>query len=317
MKDKLVSIIIPTYNRSHFLPDTLNSILDQSYKYWECIVIDDHSEDDTDKLMTKVVKQDSRFIYKRRPDYLAKGANSCRNYGFELSKGEYINWFDSDDIMLPKHLEILVENLEAKSLDFVVGDSANFINLEKGTSGKPYQLDRSPVEISARDFAQQRIGWITDDFLGKRNTLMNTKFNTRIRTDGDEYNFFTRYLLKGYKGEFVNEVLSYHRIHENTLSNPELYDTARTYFKVSQIKYLTFLDIRNLGDIELKKWFLKGYMLNSFRMAKYKKVPFKLVSSVFYIFKYYPMQKAIAYFGSIFLALILNKGYNLLKYARQ
>ncbi|SFN33129.1 glycosyltransferase family 2 protein [Salegentibacter flavus] len=317
MKGKLVSIIIPTYNRGHFLVETLNSIQDQTYQNWECIIIDDHSEDNTQDLLMDIEEQDPRFRFFRRPNNLVKGANSCRNYGFSLSKGYYINWFDSDDIMVPEHLELLVGRLEEENLDFVVGDSANFINLEKSFSGKPYQFNRCEDEIiNATDFAQQRIGWITDDFLGRRNSLNNINFNTNIQTDGDEYNFFTRYLLEGYKGKFVNEILNYHRIHGDTLSNPKLYNSIQTYFKVSQIKYLTFLDIKNTAEKELKIWFLRGYMLNSFRVAGNRKIPYKFIDSIFHISKYYSFKNALAYFGSIVCAFICNRGYFLLKYTR-
>ncbi|MCM2302197.1 MAG: glycosyltransferase, partial [Flavobacteriaceae bacterium] len=94
MQIPLVSIIIPTFNRAHLIGETLDSILAQTYTNWECIVVDDGSSDNTHIVVGQYVAKDSRIKYVHRPEHMLKGPSSCRNYGFELSKGEYINWFD-------------------------------------------------------------------------------------------------------------------------------------------------------------------------------------------------------------------------------
>lgn len=99
MENPLVSIIIPTYNRSHTLGETLDSVLNQIYPNWECIIIDDGSTDKTEELVSSYVNKDARFQFHHRPKGRTKGANACRNYGFELSKGELIQWLDSDDLL--------------------------------------------------------------------------------------------------------------------------------------------------------------------------------------------------------------------------
>jgi glycosyltransferase involved in cell wall biosynthesis len=131
--NSLVSIIIPTYNRAHLIGDTLDSIQNQTYVNWECIVIDDGSTDRTEALLQRYIAKDSRFKYYQRPNNLPKGANACRNYGFSLSKGDFINWFDSDDIMAPNKLEVQVALLnqhheapycicQTKWVDKITGD---------------------------------------------------------------------------------------------------------------------------------------------------------------------------------------------------
>lgn len=99
MNQPLISIIIPTYNRAHLIGETLNSVLVQNYSNWECIVVDDGSVDDTETIVNEYVKKDNRFQFHKRPEAKIKGANICRNYGFDLSKGEWIKWLDSDDLM--------------------------------------------------------------------------------------------------------------------------------------------------------------------------------------------------------------------------
>ena len=99
MNNPLVSIIIPTYNRAHLIGETLDSVLVQTYQNWECIIVDDGSTDDTVEVVNNYVNKDARFQLHYRPIDRLAGGNAARNYGFEVSKGEYVNWLDSDDIM--------------------------------------------------------------------------------------------------------------------------------------------------------------------------------------------------------------------------
>ncbi len=109
--NNLISIVIPTFNRASFLGATLDSILGQSHTNWECLVVDDGSNDYSFELLEFYCQNDNRIQFFRRPMDHKKGANSCRNFGFRLSKGAYINWFDSDDIMHPDFLKKKIENL--------------------------------------------------------------------------------------------------------------------------------------------------------------------------------------------------------------
>ena len=83
---------------------TLDSIINQTFTDWECILVDDRSADESIRVLQEYQKKDARFKAFLRPLSLKKGANSCRNYGFLQATGSYIKWFDSDDLMQPKHL---------------------------------------------------------------------------------------------------------------------------------------------------------------------------------------------------------------------
>ncbi|MCH3884982.1 glycosyltransferase family 2 protein [Tenacibaculum aquimarinum] len=111
MNNSLVSIIIPIYNRAHLIEETLDSITAQTYTNWECIIVDDGSTDNTAKILANYCVKDIRFQFHQRPLNRPKGANACRNFGFELSRGEYIKWFDSDDIMKPEFLKNQIDFL--------------------------------------------------------------------------------------------------------------------------------------------------------------------------------------------------------------
>lgn len=101
----LISIIIPTFNRANLIIQTLESIQNQTYQNFECIIVDDGSDDDSEKVVSNFIEKDNRFQFYKRPSDKIKGPNACRNYGFEKSKGEFIYFFDSDDFLKPHALE--------------------------------------------------------------------------------------------------------------------------------------------------------------------------------------------------------------------
>ena len=82
----LVSIIIPIYNRENLICDTVNSVLNQNYSNIECIIVGDQSTDNSFSIVNNISKKDSRVKVHSRPYFFKKGANSCRNYGYKLSK---------------------------------------------------------------------------------------------------------------------------------------------------------------------------------------------------------------------------------------
>lgn len=99
--DKLISVIIPTYNREETLSKAINSVLQQTYKNWELIIIDDASTDHTDRLIKQY--NDTRIKYFRNKDN--QGANYCRNLGAKYARGEFLAFLDSDNYWVPQKLE--------------------------------------------------------------------------------------------------------------------------------------------------------------------------------------------------------------------
>lgn len=111
----MISIIIPTLNRAHYLQETLDSVLAQTYTNWECIIVDDGSTDNTEYIVNKYLKLDNRFKYNKRLSNSNNGASSCRNIGIEHAKGSYIQFLDSDDVMELNKLESQIKLLNLKT----------------------------------------------------------------------------------------------------------------------------------------------------------------------------------------------------------
>ncbi len=101
MNTPFFSIVIPTYNRGDFIPKTIQTLLDQSFDDFEVIVVDDGSSDDTEQVIGEM--RDPRLSYHKKENG-ERGA--ARNYGAKLAKGEYVNFFDSDDFAYPNHLQV-------------------------------------------------------------------------------------------------------------------------------------------------------------------------------------------------------------------
>ena len=99
MKNILVSIILPTYNRADFISKALDSVLAQTYENWECVIVDDGSTDHTDEVLAAY--GDTRFICLRQDN---QGVSGARNSGVGASRGEVIALLDSDDEWLPGKL---------------------------------------------------------------------------------------------------------------------------------------------------------------------------------------------------------------------
>lgn len=99
MKETLISVITPVFNRSHIIGETLDSLIAQSYTHWECIIVDDGSTDETAAVVGEYVNRDNRFKFFKRPHDRNKGASPCRNIGIERSTGDLIQFLDSDDLL--------------------------------------------------------------------------------------------------------------------------------------------------------------------------------------------------------------------------
>lgn len=311
-----ISIIIPVYNREDLLPYTLDSLLKQSFNDWECILVDDQSTDCSLEVLEDYKRKDNRFKVYQRPIELKKGANACRNFGYTKSTGSYIKWFDSDDIMLPNHLEAAYNTIVENCLDFVVTDTLNFNHFTNELSGSPYNFDKNQV-INAENMALNRIGWITNDFLGNREVVDKINFNENIITDGDEYNFFVRLLHITKKGVFVNQVATHRRMHDDSLTTIHNIESSGYLLKIANIKIQTAQDLVVYNNVKLIKWFLSGYMQTSFKLALIKKQPPLKIEAFKMISIYYSKPKAIAFLISFYLGYSIKRGYNIMKYARK
>jgi len=115
---KYFSIIVTTYNRNLLLKSAINSLLNQPFKEWECIIIDDGSEIPAINEIKDIIKNDNRFSYFYQEN---QGVAGAKNKGLFYAKNKYVTFLDSDDYYLDNHLESRKEILENGNYDLVYG----------------------------------------------------------------------------------------------------------------------------------------------------------------------------------------------------
>jgi glycosyltransferase involved in cell wall biosynthesis len=216
-----VSAIIPTFNRAHFVSIAINSVLAQSRPADEIIVVDDGSTDNTAEVMADF---GSRVRYVRQ---LNSGPSAARNHGMRVASSDYIAFLDSDDIWTTDRLERQVAAISQDArLDLVFGLEAKF-------SGEVH-FERS--EIKDRDVLEclNSVDCVVPDpfalllkenfiptstVLFRRNCIADVGFMDESLKGTEDYDFWLRFALKGFRFGFVNAVLARRRLHEGNLVN--------------------------------------------------------------------------------------------------
>lgn len=136
----LVSIVIPCYNQGEFLGETLDSVLSQTYREWECIIVNDGSTDNTEAVARGYCDRDSRFKYIYQKN---SGLSATRNKGIRSSSGKYVMPLDSDDKIGAEYVEKSVEILEKNPKMEIVYCNAELFGVAKGKWNLPeYSLER-------------------------------------------------------------------------------------------------------------------------------------------------------------------------------
>ena len=125
MRETQVSIIVPVYNVEPYLRQCLDSVLGQTFKNFEVLLVNDGSSDSSGDICREYVEKDSRFHYFEKEN---GGLSDARNYGIERAQGEYLTFIDSDDFVNEKHLENLFLASRLTNADITIGGFSRFEN---------------------------------------------------------------------------------------------------------------------------------------------------------------------------------------------
>lgn len=199
MKDK-ISVIIPTYNREKHIEKSVRSVLDQTYTNIEVIVVDDHSVDQTEKVIKKI--KDERLKYIK----LRKNAGAChtRNVGIEHATGSYIAFQDSDDVFKKDKLEKQLKHLKECKSDL------DFCKLEDVTYEKSYIFPTKKQEenLQNKTILEELCNGnliSTQTILAKKKVFEDVKFDETLPRFQD-YDLVLRIASK-YKISYTKEIL--------------------------------------------------------------------------------------------------------------
>lgn len=198
----MISIIIPTFNRQDFIIETMHSVIDQTYTDWECIIVDDGSTDDTEVLVKKYTAADPRFHFYKRPTTMLKGANSCRNFGFSKSKGEYIKFLDSDDLLTSDCLQKQSDILDVNPDKQVCLSYAQYFNYTPDNKKEFWSRNNDYSDYLLGHITNQ-IRWQTADPLWRKSFFLQPPFKEGIM-NSQEWLMHGESLLKLNRNQIYN-----------------------------------------------------------------------------------------------------------------
>ena len=238
-KEPLVTIVIPTYNRKLKLKHAINSILNQTYKRWELIIIDNNSHDGTDELISNLKNPQIKLITINNNGIIAKS----RNKGIKSSKGKYIAFLDSDDWWVPEKLQSCVEliNSSNRSVDLIY--HSLYVSKSRSQSWSLRKI-----------FARQLKTPIFDDLIKNGNPIATSSvlLSSEIIEDvgyfsedknliaAEDYDYWLR-ISKVTNNFFAISKPLGHWFHGENTSSPEL---SLNYLKTLEEKYL-ITDVNN------------------------------------------------------------------------
>lgn len=211
-----VTIILATYNRAHLIEETLRSIQQQTYKNFECLVVDDGGTDHT-RVVIQPYLNDNRFKYYKRSDAYQKGLPGSRNFGLDKAKGKYIIFFDDDDIIHPQNLETCITVFAQETTDFVAYQKISFSTvIPKFEKVEPLvKVERVASRSIIEEVVTQHRPLASCTVMWKKEAVGKERFSEALLY-AEEWEFYTRLLSKELQGVFLNEVLYLNRKHPNS-----------------------------------------------------------------------------------------------------
>lgn len=219
MYEELVSIITPVYNAEDYIETTIHSVMNQTYKNWEMILINDCSTDNSESIILDLVKKDQRLRYLKLEKN--SGVAIARNKGIEISKGKYIAFLDADDIWLPNKLSTQIGFMKKHDVSF------SFTNYELiDTYGKKLnKIINVPKEINYKKLLKGNvIGCSTVIYDKDKIGIINMP-----SVKHEDYATWLAILKKGHKAYGVNEILSYYRKTTTSLTGKKLKSAIWTW----------------------------------------------------------------------------------------
>lgn len=213
-----VSVIIPTYRRPEFLRKAIASVLTQTFRDFEVIVVDDASNDDTSEVVRSITDTRIRYI----PHETNKGGGATRNTGIRNAHGEYIAFLDDDDEWLPEKLELQIKVL-ANSPPEVGGVYSGYQKIERTTG----ELIGSHVPTKKGNLANVLLdyNWVgsTSSVLLRKECVEKVGLFDESLPSLQDYDLWIR-ISRDFHFAFVSKPLVIYYIHNNKIStNPEAF----------------------------------------------------------------------------------------------
>lgn len=252
----LVSIIMPTYNASQFIQESIESIISQTYENWELFIVNDCSTDSTEKIIKYFSARDTRIHLIQRNTNGGR-PSIAKNTALPYIQGVYLAFLDSDDLWLNSKLEIQVKYM-MNNPDYALTYTSGFWIDQYGKIIKQYDVKYQGGKNLKKMLQRYEIN--NQSVMMKIEALTNTieRFNENI-TIGEDYNLFM-HVVAQYDVSSINEPLIKYRIHNEAITK-----------KIKQISdgvLITLHELNNLYNIKRKYPFI--YFFTYLKAIRFK-----------------------------------------------
>ena len=275
MSTAKVSIIVPCYQQADYLPSALDSVLNQTYPYWECVIVNDGSCDNTEEVVSPYLDKDNRFKYVKQSN---QGVSIARNIGIAHSSGEYILPLDGDDIIEPSYIQKAIDWFDSHPETKLVYCKASLFGARSG-------------EWALDDYDYDRFIWANCIFCSaiykRKDYDLTQGYNPNMKYGNEDWDFWLSFLQKGDIVHRIDEVLFRYRVKElsrtTELQGSNLELSLRQIFNNHRSLYEPFCDrlvyyYQLAEDREsLKDELAHIRSSRAYRLGKLLLKPFKLI----------------------------------------
>ena len=235
MNSALISIIVPCYNQAQYLDECLQSVLDQTYHDWECIIVNDGSPDNTAEVATNWLEKDARFKYFDKEN---GGLSSARNFGIGKAEGEWILPLDCDDYISNDYLDLAHKHFDNQNLKVIYGAAQKF-----GVQNEKWELK----EFTLANLATENLIFCSA-FYRKEDWRKVGGYDQNLLHGLEDWDFWISLLKDGGKVLKLQEICFFYRIKNNSMLFELKRNHELTATKFIEKKHIDFFH-EQLGTI--------------------------------------------------------------------
>lgn len=252
MGNELVSIIVPVYNTEKYIRQCLDSILNQTYQNFECLLINDGSSDNSADICREYVAKDTRFRYFEKEN---GGVSSARNLGIECSGGAYITFIDSDDWVDSDYLEVLYSALIEEQADIAVSTYKKFNISDNCWYFHSFQVKYDRKVFTNIELIDELVDLDSFDFsyrfvsgkLVNKTSLKKIRFN-ELTTLGEDMEFWFKLYLISARIVYVNRDSYIYRVSDCSRH------VSLEKFRSDLQQYLNFLTFLSIKGFDISRY---------------------------------------------------------------
>lgn len=269
MDNSLISVIVPCYNQAQYLDECLQSVLDQTYQDWECIIVNDGSPDNTAEVAKRWLEKDARFKYFYKEN---GGLSSARNFGIDKASGEWILPLDCDDYISNDYLDLAKNHFDNQNLKVIYCEAEKF-----GEVNEKWNLP----EFSLMNLANQNLIFCCA-FFRKTGWIRVGGYDENLKKGLEDWELWINILKHGGVVLKLENICFYYRIKKKSMLGDFIFASENdTTFKYIENKHFDFFSTHTKS---LHYFYHKSALLEERIETINKRFFFRCVNKIYSIF---------------------------------